>query len=269
MGQLILCRTPRAKVPYYIEGGQVNIYSLEELMYYAQSARFVARDDFMNEAFVNWIETELQLPELAVLLRAKLDTSVGLRDFFLPLEAANGYLTTSELQILNVQLQKYDHMSGLEAKKMYADQFMHQHQYVRAVHAYWKLLNDPEVIAKQGHVAGDIWSNLGCAYARLQDFAEAVDCFSRGYTLNHRIETLQEAVDAACLAKKPQLLERLSERFATNASQIAGERTHMEQLLEQTMAVGTHAFHDQQLLQWLQEYHSQCEDPHRDQERLG
>ncbi len=261
MGQLILCRTPRAKVPYYIESGQVNIYSLEELMYYVQSARFVTRDDFMNDAFVSWIEQELQLPELATLLCAKLTGTpeTGLRDFFLPLEAANGYLTTSELQILNVQLQKYDHMSGLEAKKMYADQFMHQHQYVRAIHAYRRLINDPEVISKQGHVAGDIWSNLGCAYARLQDYAEAVDCFSRGYMLNHRIETLQEAVDAACLSGKTQLLEKLSARFAANASQIAAERTHMEQLLAQTGNSGADTCSDQQLLQWIKEYHDQCE----------
>ncbi len=259
MGQLILCRTPRAKKPYYIESGQVNIYSLEELMYYVQSARFVTRDDFMNDTFIGWVEQELKLPELAVLLRAKLGGSSGLRDFFLPIEAANGYLTTSELQILNVQLQKYDHMTGLEAKKLYADQFMHQHQYVRAVHAYRRLLNDPEVIAKQGHVAGDIWSNLGCAYAKLQDFAEAVDCFSRGYMLNHRIETLQEAVDAACLSGKTRLLEQLSGRFATNAAQISAERTHMEQLLAQTGAAAPKAFHDRSLLQWMDTYRSQCE----------
>ena len=259
MGQLILCRTPRAQVPYYIESGQVNIYSLEELMYYVQSARFVTRDDFMNAVFIGWIGKELQLPELAGLLRAKLDGESGLKDFFLPIEAANGYLTTSELQILNVQLQKYDHMSGLEAKKLYADQFMHQHQYVRAIHAYRRLLNDPEVIKKQGHVAGDIWSNLGCAYARLQDFSEAVDCFSRGYLLNHRIETLQEAVDAACLSGKQQLLEHLSERFAANAPQITAERTHMEQLLAQTRAAGTDTLQGQQLLQWMNEYRSRCE----------
>lgn len=230
-------------------------------MYYVQSARFVTREDFMNEAFTDWVEQDLRLPELAVLLRAKLDGKSGLKDFFLPIEAATGYLTTSELQILNVQLQKYDHLSGLEAKKLYADQFMHQRQYVRAIHAYLRLLNDPEVIKKQGHVAGDIWSNLGCAYARLQDFAEAVDCFSRGYVLNHRIETLQEAVDAACLSEKPQLLERLSERFAANASQITSERTHMEQLLAQTRgAAGADTFQGHQLLQWMNEYRSRCGD---------
>ena len=260
MGQLILCKSPRAKTPFYIESGKVNIYSLEELMYFVQSARFVARDDFMRPEFIDWVEREIGQKELGAMLREKLSANSGLKDFFLPIEASNGYLTTSELQILNVQLQKYDHMSGLEAKKFYADQFMYQGKYAQAILAYRRLLSDSAVISEQGHVAGDIWSNLGCAYARLQDFAEAVDCFSRGYVLNHRMETLQEAVDAACLSGEQKLLDGLAMRFATNAGQITAERTHMEQLLQQTMTgAGENRFHEQQLAQWLEAYKSQCE----------
>ncbi len=259
MGQLILCRIPMAKEPYAIGSGHVNIYSLEELMYYVQSAHIVTREDFMNETFVDWIEGALKLPKLAVLLREKLKEQSGLKDFFVPIEAANGYLTTSELQILNARLERYDHLSSLEAKKLYADQFMQQHSYVGAIHAYQKLLNDPEVIQKQGDVAGDIWSNLGCAYARLQDFKEAVDCFSRGYLLNHRMETLQEAVDAACLSGDEGLYEQLSSRFAVNAAQITAERMHMEQLLEQTRALRFEALPQETLFTWLDDYKSRCE----------
>lgn len=260
MGQLILCKSPRAKTPFYIESGKVNIYSLEELMYFVQSARFVARDDFMRPEFPDWIEQEIGLKELADMLREKLTAHSGLRDFFLPIEAANGYLTTSELQILNVQLQKYDHMSGLEAKKFYADQFMYQEKYVQAIQAYRRLLEDSAVIREQGHVTGDIWSNLGCAYAKLQDYEEAVECFARGYTLNRRMETLQEAVDAACLSGEQKLLDGLVMQFASNAAQIKAERTHMEQLLSQTLeGAKKNQFHDQQLIQWLESYKIQCE----------
>lgn len=261
MGQLILCKTPRAKNPFYIENEKVNIYSLEELMYFVQTARFVARDDFMRPEFVDWVERELGQSELAALLREQLDVSGSLKDFFLPLEAGSGYLTTSELQILNMQLQKYDHMTGLEAKKFYADQLMHQGKYVQAILAYRRLLNDESVISQQGHVAGDIWSNLGCAYAQLQDFAEAVDCFSRGYALNHRMETLQQAVDAACMSGEQKLLNGLAARFASNTSQITSERVHMEELLGQTLsAAGGSHFHERQLAQWLEAYVSQCSE---------
>ena len=261
MGQLILCKNPRAKAPFYIENGKVNIYSLEELMYFVQSVRFVARDDFMKPEFIDWIENEIGMKELATMLREKLSAGSGLKDFFLPIEAANGYLTTSELQILNVQLQKYDHMSGPEAKKFFADQLMHQGKYVQAMLAYRRLLGDSDVIAEQGHVAGDIWSNLGCAYAKMQDFGEAVECFARGFMLNHRMETLQEAVDAACLSGDQKLMDGLVMRFQANAAQIAAERTHMEQLLKQTLtAAGENHFHEQQLAQWFQTYSDQCEE---------
>lgn len=261
MGQLILCKSPRAKTPFYIESGKVNIYSLEELMYFVQSARFVARDDFMNLRFVEWVDCGIGMKELAGMLREKLSANSGLKDFFLPIEAANGYLTTSELQILNVQLQKYDHMSALEAKKYYADQFMHQEKYVQAILAYRRLLNDSAVISQQGHVAGDIWSNLGCAYAKMQDFAEAVDCFIRGYMLNHRIETLQEAVDAACLSGEQKLMDQLAARFTSNAAQITAERTHMEQLMRQALdGAGKNGAQEGQLAQWLAAYTDQSED---------
>jgi tetratricopeptide (TPR) repeat protein len=253
MGQLILCKSPRAQQPFYIESGKVNIYSLEELMYYAHSARFVARDDFMNERFLSWLVEELSLDELAGQLRRKLDEGCGLKDYFIPIEQANDYLTTSERQILNVQLQKFDHMSGLEAKKLYADQFMLQGRYVQAIYAYRTLLTDDEVIRQQGHVAGDIWSNLGCAYAKLFDFEEAMECFARGYTLNHRTETLQDAVDAACLDGNPKLLDRLAARFAANAPQITAEQAHMEQLLAQPKL----PVRREMLKQWLEEYKSQ------------
>ncbi len=261
MGQLILCKTSRADTPYYIESGQVRIYCLEELMYYVRTAQIVTRDDFMNEAFITWVEDELHMPQLSKLLFDRIAKDSGLKDFFVPLEAANNYLTTSELQILNVQLEKYDHLTSLEAKKLYADQFMQQQEYVEAIHAYRALLNDTEVIKKQGHVAGDIWSNLGCAYARLQDFSEAVECFVRGYTLNHRMETMQEAVDAAYLSKQTELLEMLKERFAVNAGQITAEEAHMEQLfLQASMQDYEKSYQAQgELLQtWLDQYRSRC-----------
>lgn len=228
-------------------------------MYFVQSARFVAREDFMSQAFVDWIEQELGLAELAALLRTRLAQESGLRDFFLPIEAANGYLTTAELQAFNAQLQKYDHMTSLEAKKLCADQYLHQEQYARAIRAYRGLLLDTELVAKQGTVAGDIWNNLGCAYARLQDFVEAVECFSRGYALNQRLETLMDAVDAADLAEKPELLERLSTRFPANAAQIEAEHIRMEQLLAQLTQTACEPFHDRQLLQWMETYRNQCE----------
>ncbi len=261
MGQLILCKSPRAETPFHINSARADVYSLEELMYFLQKARYVARDDFMRPEFADWIERDLRLPELSGMLREKMSGSCSLRDFFLPVEAANGYLTTNELQLLNIRFQKYDHMSGLEAKKYYADEFMRQEKYARAVLEYRRLLSDPAVIGEQGHVAGDIWSNLGCAYARLHDFAEAAECFARGYMLNRRIETLQQAVDAACLSGDPGQIDKLSARFAANAQQIASERAHIEQLLAQTLkAQESLRVSEQMLAKWMESYREQCKD---------
>lgn len=229
-------------------------------MYYVHTAGYVSREDFMNEAFTDWIRNQLRLSELADMLEQKIEEDSSLKDYFLPIEAANGYLTNNELQILNVRLEKYDHMTGLEAKKMYADLYLHQGQYVNAIDAYRKLLADTDVLSSQEHVIGDIWNNLGCAYARLHDFGVSIKCFSKAYRLNRRLESLQEAVDAACLSGNPQFMEELMEQFAPNAVQIEGESQRMEQLLEQTVAnVRLTVSVEQQIRQWIDIYKQQCE----------
>lgn len=260
MGQLILCKTKRAQNPFLVESGKVNIYSLEELMYYVQSASFVTRDDFLKEDFIAWVRQELELNELADILQKKMDEKVGLKDFFIPLEAANGYLTTSELQILNVQLQKFDHLTGLEAKKLYADHYVSLGQMILAIHAYRQILDNMEFVKKeQEHVLGDIWNNLGVAYAILWDFNEACRCFIQAFRLNHRAESLKMAVDAACLGEDDCSLRELKLLFQANQQSIEREQKQVQEMLEQT--TNQHSLSEQkQLLQkWRINYQKMIE----------
>lgn len=255
MGQLILCKTKRAGEPFLIESGKVNIYSLEELMYYVQSASFVTRDDFLKDEFIEWVRAKLQLSELADILQKKLDEDVGLKDFFIPLEAANGYLTTSEIQILNVQLQKFDHLTGLEAKKLYADHYLAQGQMILAIQAYRQILDNMDFVKKeQEHVLGDIWNNLGVAYAMLWDFHESCRCLIQAYRFNHRVETLKMAVDAACLGGNEYGLQQLKQLFQANEQSIEREQKQVQELLRQTTDSHSLSEQKQLLQQWQRNY---------------
>ena len=255
MGQLILCKTKRAENPFFVESGKVNIYSLEELMYYVQSASFVTRDDFQNNEFIEWVRQELQLSELADILQKKLDEEVGLKDFFIPLEAANGYLTTSEIQILNLQLQKFDHLTGLEAKKLYADHFLSLGQMILAIQAYRQILDNMDFVKKeQEHVLGDIWNNLGVAYALLWDFHEAGRCLIQAYRFNHRAESLKMAVDAACLSGNENGLQELKRLFQANEQSIEREQKQVQDLLQQTTDQHSLSERKKLLQQWQKNY---------------
>ena len=65
MGDLILCQTGIAAMPYYIEGTDLNIYSLEELCYYLGHETDRIGDNFCSQELIQWIKEELGCTELA------------------------------------------------------------------------------------------------------------------------------------------------------------------------------------------------------------
>ena len=103
---LVLCKCRSAEQPFYIRSGKLNIYSLEELLFYAAGAVFIDRDDFMNADFTGWIRKNLENAELADELDKKLKSKAPLVDFFKPIEEASGYLSEVQAGKLNLSLNK-------------------------------------------------------------------------------------------------------------------------------------------------------------------
>lgn len=46
MSGMILCRSEYSKVPYYIEGADVNVYSIEEISYFLYNDIYLVGADF-------------------------------------------------------------------------------------------------------------------------------------------------------------------------------------------------------------------------------
>lgn len=65
MSKLILCRGRYAKHPYYMEIGNTNIYSIEELSYYMVSNLDLVIELDYNKSLFEWIRDELELEDLA------------------------------------------------------------------------------------------------------------------------------------------------------------------------------------------------------------
>ena len=221
---LVLCKCRSAEQPFYIRSGKLNIYSLEELLFYAAGAVFIDRDDFMNADFTGWIRKNLENAELADELDKKLKSKAPLVDFFKPIEEASGYLSEVQAGKLNLSLNKFDHMSPLELGKRLADDFLSKGMLKKAILTYKKLLSDTgDTRTSSASVVGDIMHNQGVAYARFFDFHEAYNCFVAAYRSNHRVESLNEAVDCAVLAEDNSLLKELNTLFKTSYEHIEKE----------------------------------------------
>ena len=220
---LVLCKCKAADKPFYIRSGKLNIYSLEELLYYAFQAVFIDKDDFLNREFTAWIRLDLDNAVLADQLDRMLKSGCALVDFFKPIEEASGYLTEVQKGKLNLSLNKFDHMSPLELGKRLADDFLSKGMYKKAILTYKKLIAEAGDMRGDSSVAGDIMHNQGVAYAKFFDFREAYNCFVSAYRSNHRIESLNEAVDCAVLLEDSSLLKELNTLFKTSYEHIEKE----------------------------------------------
>lgn len=259
---LLLCRVKRAEKPYYIETMEQEVFSLEEIMYLLYNAKFADGADFMNEKFIEWVRDELDEAEIAEEMSAVYASSnASLKKFFLPIEQNNSYLTSAELSILNVKLEKFDHMTELESGKMSADNFLNRGKVTKAIHAYIKLLSNSRLTADQAHVAGDVWNNLGLAYVKLGDYREAFGAFIRAYSLNHRAESFTQAIACGALSDDSEIKDKLDKRFASARESIEKETASIKKLYEESRVRVSHELRNNTVPdQWAREYVLMCED---------
>ena len=233
MGELILCRQQIAAMPYYIETVSLNVYSLEELFYYVQNNLYLMEQDFMEEELCRWVEEELKLKETAAQLREIRETGGTLSEFVLCLLSASGYLDAGERKSIRQTLQEMEHKTDFECGKIRADRYMENKRYISAVYEYRKLLKEaldqPEGENTENPVvAGDVWHNLGTAYARLFLFEKAAGCYSRAYELNRNPKSLKECLFAyRCLKDERGFKRKAAAAFLSEAEaqEIAGELT--------------------------------------------
>lgn len=277
MGELILCRQQIAAMPYYIETVSLNVYSLEELSYYVENNLYLIEPDFMEEELCAWVEEELKLKETAEQLREIKDTGGTLSEFVLCLLSASGYLSAGELKNIKQVLQEMENKTDFECGKIRADRYMENRRYISAVYEYRKLLREamgqPEERKTENPVlAGDVWHNLGTAYARLFLFDKAANCYTHAYELNQNPKSLKACLFAYRCMRDERGFKRkaaagfLSEDEAAEIARQLSEVSRMEEIREfETMldeefeTEGRYQERVTELLaEWKEEYRRNC-----------
>ncbi len=212
MSKLILCCFPCAKNPYYLENAKQNIYSIEELCYFLQDNIYLLDENIMTAEFCDWLETELKAVRLAGKLRGMMEDNRGFSAFCMQIIRDSGYFSKNEMQFLEMKLQKMDHQSSYENRKIKADQYMERKMYLLAISEYRSLLLHASKSQSDIRVSGDIWHNMGTAYARLFCFERAVSCYEKAYELSHRVDSLKAAAQAACFLEEGERVQWFLQR---------------------------------------------------------
>lgn len=181
MGELLLCSREIASAPYYIETISLNVYSLEEICYYLKEYTDLVEITFMDEELIRWIREELKLQALAGQL-AELNEQKGkLTEFVEAIVSACNYCTPEEAEGIQKKLAVFENKTEIECQKIRADRLLEKKHYQAGILSYQKLLREPEVT---GEFAGDVYHNLGTAYAGLFLFEDAADCYEKAYSRN-------------------------------------------------------------------------------------
>ena len=164
MSTLIICKNSIAASPYYIEEASLNVYSLEELSYYILNNVYLLSSKLMSPELCNWIGRELKNQTLSKELLGLVQSNAPLHIFVGHILSANGYSSNKEIKdVLSI---------------------------IDAVYEYETLLADDLTKQMSAVTEGDVYHNLGCAFAKLFLFDEAIKCFDEGYKRNHKKQTL-------------------------------------------------------------------------------
>ncbi len=204
MGELLFCNQPIAALPYYIEGISWNVYSLEELCYYIENNTYLLERDFMTEELCTWIGKEVKNEKLAERLRDIQRMDGRLSEYVLAILMECGYCSRETIKEIVRLIREMEEKSDFECNKVRADRLMEKEKYLSSIYEYKTLLESQDAGMQPPQLIGNIWHNLGTAYARLFLFQEAVHCYKKAFSLNGNEESLKEAL-MACRCLKDEV----------------------------------------------------------------
>ena len=190
MSTLIICKNSIAASPYYIEEASLNVYSLEELSYYILNNVYLLSSKLMSPELCNWIGRELKNQTLSKELLGLVQSNAPLHIFVGHILSANGYSSNKEIKDVLSIISTFENKSEPERRKLRADRLMAGDKLIDAVYEYETLLADDLTKQMSAVTEGDVYHNLGCAFAKLFLFDEAIKCFDEGYKRNHKKQTL-------------------------------------------------------------------------------
>lgn len=187
MSGYCLCRTARARRPYYIENIGISIYSIEELCYYLSENVYLIDETIRNRKLCEWIWEELHLIKLSKVLLKTLEKQEDLLSFVMPIFQECAYLTDERMRFFKEQLHDIEIEPEDMRRKMKADYLVGYGMYESAIEEYEKLLENrsPGRLGIQFYAS--VYESMAGAYAHMFRFEETAECLWNSYqTLKSR-----------------------------------------------------------------------------------
>lgn len=212
MNYITLC-TIHTEKPYYIKEVNKNIYSIEELSYYLYNYLYLIDDTFFSDALIDYIENELKQTTIASGLKQIIAKKGELGEKIAFVIKNSGYYSEREAEKLENHLVALCSKTTAERIKAKADILMDTDKYNMAINYYNSILNKAINTELPERFYGDVYNNLGVAYARLFEYEHGAAAFRCAYRLNKSNESLESVLLCDLLSDNEKRLNIDKEKY--------------------------------------------------------
>lgn len=204
MGSLILCHKKHARQPYEITRVHIRVHTIEELCYYVCNNLYLIDHTFMNRQLCDWIETELEMEELANRLRDELSKNCTQEQFVISLLKGSVIYSISEINKIQMKLDKLKNQKDVERAKFKADCLMGSGEYEDAILVYQSVVNSAWDDSVSMQFYGHVYACLGTAYGRMFLYEEAAKAYKEAYRLCEETDVLKAYLYCCMKSKAPE-----------------------------------------------------------------
>lgn len=252
MSMAVLCQVKRAEHPFYIRDIDLNIYSIEELCYFADHNLALVEEDFFDDALIGWIGEELEDRNFVRSLeRIRREGVQTLGRMLHALNAETGWIYVQDRENFEKTLEANRKLPGPERLRLRADSLVGYGKYTKAIEDYKRILamKDMEGLGEQ--FLGTVYNNMGVTYARLFEMDEAVECLREAYNSIHSRETVENYLCAVYLAKGEEAFEKLADDLKADT----GTRESLAEEIRNLKVDKPEGDVNSLLSGWVREYH--------------
>ena len=193
MSGMILCRSEYSKVPYYIDGADINVYSIEEISYFLYHDIYLVGADFFKDELFVFIEKNIKEPELAQRLMILKNKGAQLSELVLTVLRYVDFYTEDEIAELGDLIEKLDTQNPRERLKARADNYLQNERYNSAISCYEEIVYDKTDDTLGADFYAKVWNNMGTAYAGLFNYETAHKCFAKAFELGGLDDAMKNA----------------------------------------------------------------------------
>lgn len=265
MGGIRICKYKTAVTPFFLKKISVNVYTMEELCYYIYHNFPLMDESLMNEELFGWLETELELPRFAGVLRQNVSGGASYRKLASVLLDLAGYCSKEELRRLFSQMDVQNHKPGSQMIKSMGDRLLENHKYVKAIREYNSILHLRTRDTQTDEFLGSVYHNMGVAYAQLFLYDAAAKCFAAAYEKNQDVRSRDQYIAAVQMGGTPieQFVDEDTKDVAERLKQLVQEAAEDETVkrlraLRTLKAQGKTEEYEKELQELLQEQKKLC-----------